>query len=333
MMQMLQHVLCASMTLIFAETPYTVQLIPKGNCLWCCPILKEDIKLYFFTENQYPSEENYFHPEDWQRSSWLRNNRTIVIYVHGFTEQATGPAATLVKEAYMTRNAEYLIAVDWRNLAALPWYDHAVSNTHYVAVYIANFIDNLVMRGGVPLERIHVIGFSLGAEIAGLVGKMVRSGKLTRITGLDPAYPLYHGAGPRGRLDKRDAKFVDVIHTDGGELGFATPLGHADFYPNGGKPHQPGCKLDYLLRTGRIMDIVACSHNRAWKYYAESVKAPYDFPAIPCPSYQMFKLGKCHGTFYRSAAYMGYIADPSLRGNFFLETESTQPFGGRHFKG
>ncbi|KAK9506847.1 hypothetical protein O3M35_008709 [Rhynocoris fuscipes] len=284
-------------------------MIPKGECLFCCKIIQDDIKLYFYTNNNQQIGADYFSAEDWQESNWLKDNKTIVIYIHGFTEQATGPAATLVKDAYMKRNSEYFIAVDWRTLAAAPWYDHAVTNTHNVAVYVANFIDNLVIKGGVQLQRIHVIGFSLGAEIAGLVGKLVRSGKLTRITGLDPAYPLYSVHDSRGRIDKGDAKFVDVIHTDGGELGFATPLGHADFYPNGGKPHQPGCKLDYILKTGRIMDIVACSHNRAWKYYAESVVSPYDFPAIPCPTYKLYKQGKCHGIRYDTIPYMGLFAD------------------------
>lgn len=43
------------------------------------------------------------------------------------------------------------------------------------------------------------------------------------------------------RLDPTDALFVDVIHTCGGVLGYFSTLGHADFYPNGGTPSQPGC--------------------------------------------------------------------------------------------
>lgn len=65
-----------------------------------------------------------------------------------------------------------------------------------------------------------------------------------RITGLDAAYPLYMNTGSEGHLARTDATFVDVIHTDGGILGFPDPLGHVDFYPNGGKPEQPGCNLE-----------------------------------------------------------------------------------------
>lgn len=46
-----------------------------------------------------------------------------------------------------------------------------------------------------------------------------------------------------GTLKPSDAFFVDVIHTCAGYLGFKMPLGHADFYPDGGRPPQPGCKI------------------------------------------------------------------------------------------
>lgn len=70
-------------------------------------------------------------------------------------------------------------------------------------------------------------------------------GKIGRITGLDPANPLHRYVSDDLRLDKSDAQFVDVIHTNCGGpfgqgfLGLEFPLAHADFYPNSGKS-QPG---------------------------------------------------------------------------------------------
>lgn len=49
------------------------------------------------------------------------------------------------------------------------------------------------------------------------------------------------------RLCETDAEYVDVIHTDSGILGFPRSLGHADFYPNGGKAMQPGCSTTYTV--------------------------------------------------------------------------------------
>lgn len=78
--------------------------------------------------------------------------------------------------------------------------------------------------------------------MAGNTGEHLKSGKLARVTGLDPALPGFHLlALPTGRLDPTDADFVDVIHSCGGVLGFLQPLGHADFYPNAGVAVQPGC--------------------------------------------------------------------------------------------
>ena len=47
------------------------------------------------------------------------------------------------------------------------------------------------------------------------------------------------------RIQSTDAIFVDIIHTNSGELwqgavSFPDTLGHVDFYPNGGS-HQIGC--------------------------------------------------------------------------------------------
>lgn len=70
-----------------------------------------------------------------------------------------------------------------------------------------------------------------------------------RSKGLDPAFPLYMFSSPSSRLSATDAKFVDVIHTDGGVLGFPWPLGHADFFPNGGIPLQPGCAKQELSKN------------------------------------------------------------------------------------
>lgn len=67
--------------------------------------------------------------------------------------------------------------------------------------------------------------------------------------GLDPASPIFKSQlllQPNRKLDSSDAIYVDVIHTDGSGLfadgfGLLQSLGHADFFPNGGRT-QPGCK-------------------------------------------------------------------------------------------
>lgn len=59
-------------------------------------------------------------------------------------------------------------------------------------------------------------------------------------------------------------------------------MGHADYYPNGGKS-QPGCGVDL---TG------SCSHGRAYNFYAESLTSD-KFVSRKCDSYSSFSKGSC----------------------------------------
>lgn len=62
-------------------------------------------------------------------------------------------------------------------------------------------------------------------------------------------------SGKKGHLASTDAEFVDVIHTDGGVFGFPIALGDVDFFPNGGFPAQPGCRINSLLQKNQIKRI------------------------------------------------------------------------------
>lgn len=50
---------------------------------------------------------------------------------------------------------------------------------------------------------------------------------IVRITGFDPAYPMYYGTSSHVALNRNDAKFVDIIHTDQGIIGAPISSGHA----------------------------------------------------------------------------------------------------------
>jgi len=69
--------------------------------------------------------------------------------------------------------------------------------------------------------------------------------KIVNFTALDPAGPLFACGSLKMRLDPSDAKYVVVLHTNGekffkGGLGTMLPMGHLDFYANGGLK-QPFC--------------------------------------------------------------------------------------------
>ena len=72
---------------------------------------------------------------------------------------------------------------------------------------------------GASVEDVHIIGHSLGSQIAGYAGEKIQKltdQKIGRISGLDPAAPLFEDMPTFVRLDPSDALFVDVIHSDAG---------------------------------------------------------------------------------------------------------------------
>lgn len=69
--------------------------------------------------------------------------------------------------------------------------------------------------------QVHGIGHSLGAQAIGNFGTTITAltfQKVPRITGLDPARPYFETLDPGAVINKNDALFVDIIHTNSGTL-------------------------------------------------------------------------------------------------------------------
>lgn len=60
---------------------------------------------------------------------------------------------------------------------------------------------------------------------------------------LDPALPLFVTSDKDKKIDKSDAKFVDVLHTNSLLKGKLERSGHVDFFANNGVD-QPGCSTN-----------------------------------------------------------------------------------------
>ncbi|KDQ97822.1 Pancreatic lipase-related protein 2 [Zootermopsis nevadensis] len=305
---------------------YTMR--PKGNYFFGCPVNEtEDISFLLYTRfNPRVSHRLYLDDDESLTKSYINKSQSTVVYIHGFTEKASGLSASVIRDAYLDRGFYNVILVDWNALAAFPWYFAAVQNCQVVGSYLARFLDYLDSKG-FALTNVHVVGFSLGAEVAGFTGQHLRAGmgpRLPRITGLDPAYPLFKHHNVKLRLSKGDAIFVDVIHTDGGVLGIPSRIGHADFFPNGGRPVQPGCDVASIFFRASFEDLVFCSHKRSWKYYAESINDEFGFPAYRCRNWMDFRIGHCSSV--SGTTYMGIATRTSASGKYFLQTNPNPPF-------
>lgn len=95
----------------------------------------------------------------------------------------------------------------------------------------------------------HLVGFSLGAQVSGLIGRKViekSQGKfvIPRITGLDPGKLPELTKTPIAYLNGGDAIFVDTIHTETLFLASKISIGNSSFWVNGARS-QPMCKYSF----------------------------------------------------------------------------------------
>ncbi|XP_071402166.1 LOW QUALITY PROTEIN: lipase member H, partial [Centroberyx affinis] len=179
-----------------------------------------------------------------------------------------------------------VVVVDWNKGAANLNYFIAVANTRQAAHNLTGFIMNM-QEEGASLSSVHLIGVSLGAHLAGFVGANLK-GKIGRITGLDPAGPMFTGAMPDDRLDPSDAMFVDVLHTDMNSFGLSGTHGHIDYYANGGSD-QPGCPK--TIFSGKSYFV--CDHQRSVFLYLCALNRTCSLTGYPCTSYSDFLDGRC----------------------------------------
>ncbi|TMW42475.1 hypothetical protein DOY81_012446 [Sarcophaga bullata] len=272
---------------------------------------------------------------------------SVRVIVHGFGSACPHVWIYEMKTALMAVEDCIVICVDWEwcHFSELC---KSCSNTRLVGKQLAMLIRNLQEHKGLNLSRTHIIGFSLGAHVSGFAGAELPG--LARITGLDPAGPLFEAQHPKVRLDNTDAEFVDVIHSNGenlilGGLGSWQPMGDVDYYPNGGRV-QTGCSN---LFVGAVTDFIwsaqtaeeeegrsLCNHRRAYKFFIDSVAPRCLFPAFPCANYDDFLKGKCFPCAQDDedlaegvprCGNMGYYADRSSgRGQLYLVTREEEPF-------
>ncbi|XP_054010936.1 uncharacterized protein LOC128893753 [Hylaeus anthracinus] len=274
--------------------------------------IKEDVTFYLYTNLNPILPQLLFVNDTWTFEFSLFNMQNPTVFVaHGWSNSHLNPACTQVKDAYLKHGEYNVILVDWSPITKNS-YPFACNRVVMVGKHVSSMID-FIEDQGVDVSKMTTVGHSLGAHVAGLAAYYARS-KVDYVVGLDPALPGFENVGPGSRISKKDGKYVMIIHTAGATLGMVAPIGHVDFYPNGGYT-QPGCTVDF---------IDACSHYRAPKYFAESINSKVGFLGQKCSSYKNFKNRKCKS---KPVAYMG-TAEPNfkIRGVYYLKTASESPF-------
>ncbi|XP_036060973.1 endothelial lipase [Onychomys torridus] len=233
-----------------------------------------------------------------------------------------------------------VVVVNWLPLAHLLYID-AVNNIRMVGQRVAGMLNWLQEKEEFSLGNVHLIGYSLGAHVAGYAGNFVK-GTVGRITGLDPAGPMFEGADFHRRLSPDDADFVDVLHTYtpsfGLSIGIRMPVGHIDIYPNGGD-FQPGCGFSDVLGSiayGTITEAAKCEHERAVHLFVDSL-VNQDKPsfAFQCTDPNRFKKGICLSCRKNRCNNIGYNAKKMRKkrnSKMYLKTRAGMPFRVYHYQ-
>uniref|UniRef100_A0A4W4GAZ5 Lipase domain-containing protein n=1 Tax=Electrophorus electricus TaxID=8005 RepID=A0A4W4GAZ5_ELEEL len=275
------------------------------------------------------------------KCSFNTTAKTFLV-IHGWTVSGLFESwvAKLVAALYSREKDANVIVVDWLNTAQ-NHYALAAQSTQKVGQEVAHFIDWIEEMTNIPLDKLHLIGYNLGAHVAGFAGSYANN-KVGRITGLDPAGPDFEGVHAHQRLSPDDAVFVDVLHTFsrgslGLSIGIEQPVGHVDIYPNGGS-FQPGCNLQGALKKvanlGLLGEDPVCEHERSVHLFIDSLLNEEEASkAYRCASSDMFNRGMCLKCRKDRCNTVGYDARRIRRARsikMFTKTRAAMPFRGLH---
>lgn len=287
----------------------------------------DDVRFLLWTKSN-SGDSNYQELKEGNLGSpgHFNGNDPTVVLIHGFANNGHSGWPVDGKTELLKLGSYNVIAVDWEKLAAAPAYLTAVDFVPQVGALTASLLDWLHDAAGMKASGVQVVGHSLGAHLSGAVGQNLNKFSLPFITGMDPAGPEFYEKPDSARLDKTDANFVQIIHTNAGGVldgcvGLIDTMGHVDFFPNGGD-HQPGCDVG-----GDWLDLLAggCSHGRSSLYWIESINAQTTFYSHPCSDWDTYQAGGCSSC-GQGCLDMGFHVKHSLRGTYYLATNWKKPF-------
>ncbi|XP_076181199.1 phospholipase A1 [Ptiloglossa arizonensis] len=240
-------------------------------------------------------------------------HKDSVLYVHGYLENTDSENVQIIVKAYLENRDVNVLLVDWSKIAIDLNYIYVASQVPTIGKAIAKCLEKLSEK--INLNTLHIIGHSLGAHIAGFIGRFL-SVHLERITGLDPALPLFYPS--TCHIRPTDAEAVVILHTDGGFYGTPIDTGTLDFYANKGISPQPGCPI--------IIGAELCSHQRSIRLYAESLENPNTFLSHKCFD-KIIGIEKSN-----VKVHFGDSTPKNIHGTYCFDTNAAPPYSKVNFK-
>lgn len=95
-------------------------------------------------------------------------SKPLKILCHGYLDGITSEWYAKAISEYLQTQDVNIIAIDW---PATDLYSNSIATAKTVAVINAEFIQELIEKFNIDLNKVHLIGHSLGAHIFGITGK------------------------------------------------------------------------------------------------------------------------------------------------------------------
>ncbi|XP_039746391.1 endothelial lipase-like [Pararge aegeria] len=245
--------------------------------------------------------------------------RKTLVFVSGYLDASFSPISRALATPYLNRGYNVIIVEIYPILHRT--YPVAARLTKPLGHILGEFLADLTLKG-LSHHKLELLGGSLGAHIASYAA--TRYHELTyfkpaRLTGLDPAGPCFRRLPRSERINPDVAHKVDAMHTNIDGFGLPDPVGHVDFYINGGE-FQPSIELNYLLPCLQL-----CSHVRAAIYWVLANYETDKFLAVRCTSLADVRQGNCyHG--HLETNVLGPKTNFSRPGLYYLPTTESYPF-------
>ncbi|XP_065205842.1 endothelial lipase-like [Planococcus citri] len=316
--EMLPRLYIGSIFLLTFNIKYSATscLDPPQDCL------RKDISFHLYTEQNSQGYELVIQDSNTIEKAPFLPNANFKILIHGYTQNRNTKLMVQLREEYFKQKRWNIIVVDYAPLAEDGCYIESTFPSAPIVGKCSASMLNLILdnRSGIRIDQFHVVGFSMGAQIAAELSINLGQKRLPRITGLDPAWPLFYPilTSSTQRLGREHADFVDVIHTNSGGFGVVYSLAHYDIYANDGT-YQPGCG---------ITDI-SCSHSRAMQLFIESINTKNPFIAYQCSFWEWTSTRICRSN-ENSKIIVGEHATPpknsSEEGIYQFRTNDKPPF-------
>ncbi|KAL9700201.1 hypothetical protein quinque_003642 [Culex quinquefasciatus] len=280
-----------------------------------------EVDVKFFCGNRNAPSLEATTIDDGSLEGKIDTSKPLVLVIHGWLDNSSRNWMKLMAADYLQFVDTNVCLVDWGNLA-IYGYAFAANHTYAVGDYVAEFVSYLNGQG-ISLSKVTLVGHSMGAQISGQAG-MKLGGQVGAIYGLDPASPLFKmpfDVGTSRRLDKSDAKYVQMIITSRCTWGVCVGDGHENFYPNGGLVPQPNCVVP-VFSNAESPEPISCSHCHAYTLFRMSLNPKNVFNGKKCSGFVAYTAMAC---LFNPTSKMG-IYSRRLGGDFYMLTRPVQPF-------